>query len=126
MALKAFYREDIRNALRAAHLAGGGPVSLIAEELSNPQLCDVPLSQVLEVYRRGFDTALTVIAYAFGVDAPARSWADDPSHGWLQAAAPHVQTLGEPARREEIGSHDLARSDLLELLISMVQHERQR
>ena len=60
------------NALRAAYLASEGSASLAVDLLQNPDLRDVELDKMLQVYRRGFVTALGVICLAFGLDEADR------------------------------------------------------
>jgi hypothetical protein len=67
MAFKAFYREDIRNALEAAQLASEGSSMLLAQVLSDAQIQDVPVDRALDIYRQGFCTALATVARTFGV-----------------------------------------------------------
>jgi hypothetical protein len=68
MAFKAFYREDIRNALEAAQIASDGSVALLAQVLSDAQIQDVPVDKALDIYRQGFNTALAAVARTFGVE----------------------------------------------------------
>jgi hypothetical protein len=79
MALDVYFQEDILKALRAAHAASEGSAALVAEMLDDPDLGQIPLSKLLGMYRRGYQTALGVIGLAFGLDptGPERErWAE--------------------------------------------------
>ena len=73
MALDVYYKEDILNALRGLHVAGEGPASLAVDLLGDPDLRAsiesgaVPLEKLLQIYRRGFHTALAAVGLSFGL-----------------------------------------------------------
>ena len=67
MALDVYFKEDILNALRAMYVAGEGPATLAVELLQDGDLRGVPLEKLLQIYRRGFHTALAAVGLAFGL-----------------------------------------------------------
>jgi hypothetical protein len=73
VALDIYYKEDILNALRGLHVASEGPASLAVDLLGDPDLRasiesgDVPLEKLLQIYRRGFHTALAAVGLSFGL-----------------------------------------------------------
>jgi hypothetical protein len=101
MALDVYFREDILNVLRATYIAGEGPAALVAEVLGDRDLAEVPADKLLQIYRRGFHTALGAVGLAFGL-APLVEQASDrvgrrsvseracPSRdgGWVQRVEP--------------------------------------
>jgi len=68
MALDVYFRDDIRNILRSAYIAGEGPAALVAELLQAPELGGVPMTKLLRVYREGYLQALNAVGLAFGLD----------------------------------------------------------
>jgi len=66
MALDVYFREDIVNILRSVSLASEGPAVLLAEIMQDPELKRVALDKLLEIYRRGFATALGAVGLAVG------------------------------------------------------------
>jgi hypothetical protein len=68
MTFKAYYREDIRNALEAAQMASEGSAALLSQALDAAQIQDVPVDRALDIYQQGFRTALATVARTFGVD----------------------------------------------------------
>lgn len=67
MALDIYYKRDILNSLRGLHMAGAGSASLMDEILADPELRGLPLEKLLQVYQRGFNTALVATGLSFGL-----------------------------------------------------------
>ena len=57
MAREVYFREDILNALRSAHVASGGSDSFCED------------AEKLRIYREGFDRALVAVGLAFGLES---------------------------------------------------------
>ena len=72
MALDVYFRDDILNVLRATYAAADGPAALLGELVRDPELRQLPLDRLVEVYRQGFCTALGAVALAFGLDPSER------------------------------------------------------
>lgn len=69
MSFDVYFKEDILNILRSTYAASEGSASLVLEMLEDPDLKDVPVRKLLNIYRRGFATALGAVGLAFGLDA---------------------------------------------------------
>ena len=69
MALKIYYQEDVLNILRSTFVASEGTAAVVTDMLHDPDLQEVPMEKLLQIYRRGFHTALGAIGLAFGLDA---------------------------------------------------------
>lgn len=69
MALDVYFREDILNILRATYVASEGTSTLVTQVLNDPDFRNVPIHKLLDIYRRGFVTALGSVGLAFGLDA---------------------------------------------------------
>ena len=72
MALDVYFRDDILNVLRATYAAADGPAALLTELARDPDLRQMPVDRLVEVYRQGFCTALGAVALAFGLDRSDR------------------------------------------------------
>jgi hypothetical protein len=72
LALDVYFRDDILNVLRATYAAADGPAALLGELVRDPELRQLPLDRLVEVYRQGFCTALGAVALAFGLDPAER------------------------------------------------------
>jgi len=72
LALDVYFRDDILNVLRATYAAADGPAALLSELVRDPELRQMPLDRLVEVYRQGFCTALGAVALAFGLDPSDR------------------------------------------------------
>ena len=68
MARDVYFREDILNVLRSAHVAGDGASSLMGELDDDLHLSGVSMDTILRVYRSGFNRALVSVGLAFGLD----------------------------------------------------------
>lgn len=69
MALDVYFREDILNILRATYVASEGTSTLLTQLLDDPDFHNVPIHKLMDIYRRGFVTALGSVGLAFGLDA---------------------------------------------------------
>lgn len=69
MAFDVYFKEDILNALRSVYAANEGAAGLACELLQDPDLQGVELTRLMQIYRRGFVTALGAVGLAFGLDA---------------------------------------------------------
>ena len=81
MAFDVYFKEDIFNALRSIYAAGDGASGVILELLQDPQLRglvseEAALTRLVQIYRRGFVTALGAVGLAFGLDRLPLSGAD--------------------------------------------------
>jgi|GEM_PF-4482068 len=81
MAFDVYFKEDIFNALRSIYAAGDGASGLILELLQDPELRGLvsegaALTRLVQIYRRGFVTALGAVGLAFGLDRLPLSGAD--------------------------------------------------
>jgi len=131
MALDVYFKEDIRNVLRATYVASEGTATLVAELLQDPELCNVPLAKLLRVYREGFLHALGAVGLAFGLDPSpltrrdaglsARGMAPDP----LPPRALNGGASPEVEREDGTGS-TLDDLDLVSFLWVKTQYEQRR
>jgi len=67
MARDMYFRDDILNVLRSAHVAGDGASALVAELRKDPHLSEVPVETLVRVYRSGFNRALVSVGLALGL-----------------------------------------------------------
>jgi len=89
VARDVYFREDILNVLRSAHVAGDGATSLMGELEGDARISGVSMETLLHVYRCGFNRALVSVGLAFGLD---------PSNGvpqWSKGGA-----LGDGPRKQ--------------------------
>ena len=63
MALDIWFKEDIANAVKAAHEAGASSLAMFEETTENTEL--------VHAYGQGYRSALIAIATAFGIDLEA-------------------------------------------------------
>ena len=118
MALKVYYREDILNALHAAYVASSGPAALATEVLEDQELQDIPLDKLLQVYMRGFNTALCAIGAAFGLTNLV-----DQERRYGHRLAEKRDPATHLDRGEQAAMLDL---DLFDLLRAAIQREMQK
>jgi len=91
--LDIYYKEDILNTLRGLHVASEGSASLAVDLLCDPDLRasiesgDVPLEKLLQIYRRGFHTALAAVGLSFGL-VPVERGPGGPGERLRSQAAP--------------------------------------
>ena len=81
MARDVYFREDILNVLRSAHVAGDGASTLMGELDDDLHLNGLSMDTIQHVYRSGFNRALVSVGLAFGLD-PAngmQTWAKGSS-----------------------------------------------
>lgn len=93
MALDVYFRDDIKNILRATLVASEGSAALVGDLLQDPDLDQVMAHKLMQVYKQGFASALGAVALAFGLDVPPF---------WTKVEAP-AQTPSSLAPRQ--GSH---------------------
>ena len=67
--LDVFFKEDIKNILRATLVASEGSANLIAQLVAD----DHDAARLVEMYRQGYGAALDSIALAFGVQPSSKS-----------------------------------------------------
>jgi hypothetical protein len=113
MALDVYFREDILNVLRATYVASEGPATLAVELLQDGDLRGVPLEKLLQIYRRGFHTALAAVGLAFGL-VPSEPVGQSLVRTQTTAAAPSAV---------EAGLHEL---DLIGFLWAKAQVEKRQ
>jgi hypothetical protein len=140
--LDVYFREDIRNILRATYVASEGSTALLNEVLKDPELQSVPLVKLLHVYKHGFAHALGAIGLAFGLDPmpaapgqPLYGGGDElkhtlpPGDSELFWPSPH-QLPNVPSPTESLpgdnGDSELGELDLGRFLWTKAQHERRR
>ena len=68
MALDVYFREDIKNILRATLVASEGSAALVGDLLQDPDLDQAAARKLMQVYKQGFASALGAVALAFGLD----------------------------------------------------------
>jgi hypothetical protein len=118
MALKVYYKEDILNAVHAAYVASSGPAALATEILQDQELQGIPLDRLLQVYMRGFNTALCAVGAAFGLTNLV-----DQDRGYGHRLA----EKRDPATHLEQGEQAaMLELDLFDLLRVAIQREMQR
>lgn len=131
MALDVYFKEDVKNILRAALLASEGSAGLISELLSSSDLDQAAASKLVYMYKQGFASALGSIALAFGLDMPP------PAQQWQVKSPPSSRVFTGGVRRmsvrdsgKSLAADDLddglEEFDLAGFLWAKSEHERQR
>lgn len=128
MPLDMYFREDIRNVLRATFVASEGSAGLAGELLHDPTLQNVPLNKLLYIYRKGFVNALGAVGVAFGLDAGYRDaeqglrsvFPPEPDRSALEYSTPMQsdQPVGAAQGPQEL--------DLADFLWVKAQYQKQR
>ena len=89
MALDVYFRDDIKNILRATLVASEGSAALVGDLLQDPDLDQAMARKLMQVYKQGFASALGAVALAFGLDVPPF---------WTEVEAPAQTPSSSPAR----------------------------
>lgn len=113
MTLKIYYQEDILNILRSTLVASEGTAAVMTDMLHDPDLQGVPVEKLLQIYRRGFRTALGAVGLAFGLDAYQQE------HHMPSLSNKQQGALGT----EQVHQADLPQSDLISFLLFAEQYQ---
>lgn len=100
MARDVYFREDIMNVLRSAHVAGDGASTLMGE-LDDLHLNGASMDTILQAYRSGFNRALVSVGLAFGLD---------PANG-MQHWSKGCSLQDPPRKRVREGQQDSPHQD---------------
>ena len=132
MALDIYYKEDILNALRGLHVASEGPASLAVDLLCDPELRAsiesgaIPLEKLLQIYRRGFHTALAAVGLSFGLVPVERGQGGQEERLRYQSTSASCdRRLGSTGARLDGGAGSDG-TDLIGFLGTVVRWEEQQ
>jgi len=119
--LDVFFKEDIKNILRATLVASEGSAALIGELLSGSDLDQAAAGKLMYMYKQGFASAMGAIALAFGLDVPP------PAQQWQISTPPRRQmAIRESNTTLPLDQDGLEQFDLDGFLWAKSEYERQR
>lgn len=126
MAVDVYFRKDILNVLRATYVASEGPATLVAELLEDPELRNVSLDKLLQIYQRGFNTALGAIGLAFGLDSYSQEGEQQAENELIEVRRGHLlrgSRYGKASSGSIVGSNS-EEFDLVSFLWARTEYEK--
>jgi len=125
MALDVYFRDDIKNILRATLVASEGSAALVGDLLQDPDLDQAMARKLMQVYKQGFASALGAVALAFGLDVPP-FWTEVEPPAQIPATRQLSRPVSRSAQPARPPGQTLDEFDLADFLWTRSEVERQR